>query len=69
MGELNDVFQHLSLEAEDRRVLLWRVQEKSVLIVVVERLAPVDRYMPHIEEALEMVEQGGYNTKQLLIFN
>lgn len=62
--EVNDTFQHLSMECGDSRLLLWRVQDTTVLIVAVQAAAPKTDYMPHIEEALEIIEQG-----QLLLCN
>jgi hypothetical protein len=59
VASADDSFQHISVDAgEDHRMLLWKIQENSVLMVVVDRTVSRDVYVPHIEEALEIVEQG-----------
>ena len=55
----DDSFKHISVNAgDDHRMLLWKIQENSVLVVVVDRTVSRDVYVPHIEEALEIIEQG-----------
>ena len=59
VGSINDSAQHVSLEtACGHTMLLWRIQELSVLVVVVDSAAERSGYFPQIEEALEIIEQG-----------
>ena len=62
----DDSFQHISVNAgDDNKMLLWKIQENSVLVVVVDKTLDRDVYVPHIEEALEIVEQG---TEHILMY-
>ena len=55
----DDSLQHLSINSsDDNAILLWKIQEKTVFIVIVDKSVCRDEYVPHIEEALEIVEQG-----------
>ena len=57
---VSDAFQHLSIDTVDARLLIWRVQEVTTLIVAVDLDSLPTDYTPHTEEALEMIEQGMY---------
>lgn len=39
-------------------ILMWRIQDNSVLVVAVDNIVDREKYLPHIEEALEIIEQG-----------
>ena len=58
MAGVSDAFQHLSIDTVDARLLIWRVQEVTTLIVAVDLDSLPTDYTPHTEEALEMIEQG-----------
>ena len=59
MSAINDSVQHVTLDTACRHTVhMWRVQEHSVLVVAVSSTAPREEYFPHIEEALELIEQG-----------
>lgn len=59
MNSVNDTVQHMSIDTEDdHSILMWRIQEKSILVVAVDRRVRRDAYFPHIDEALEIIEQG-----------
>lgn len=60
VSAINDSVQHVTLDTACRHTVhMWRVQEHSVLVVAVSSTAPKEDYFPHIEEALELIEQGG----------
>ena len=44
------------------RIHMWRIQDTSVLVVAVDNTVPKEDYFPHIEEALELIEQGTNKT-------
>jgi hypothetical protein len=59
VSSINDSVQHVSVTSSCGHVLLlWRIQERAVLAVVADAKAPRPSYFPHIEEALEIIEQG-----------
>eukprot|EP01038_Epipyxis_sp_PR26KG_P016142 gene16142-21939_t len=58
MDFVYDTFQHITIDINhDFKLLLWKIQEKSVLIVVVDKKVSSDDYFSNIEEALEIIEQ------------
>ncbi len=59
VNSINDSAQHIALEtACQHTVHMWRIQEHSVLVVAVDNRVDKAEYLPHIEEALEIIEQG-----------
>ena len=59
MSAINDSVQHVTLDTACRHTVhMWRIQEASVLVVAVDSRVPKEEYFPHIEEALELIEQG-----------
>jgi predicted regulator of Ras-like GTPase activity (Roadblock/LC7/MglB family) len=58
MSTTEDSFQHMSVDTSDSRILMWNVQDKSTMIVVVDSAVDKALYTNSIEEALELIEQG-----------
>lgn len=59
VSSVNDAAQHTSMVTKDNQiVLIWRIQEKAMLVVTVDKTTPKQTYFPYIEEALELIEQG-----------
>lgn len=59
VNSINDTAQHVALEtACQHTVHMWRIQEHSVLVVAVDNKVKQEDYLPHIDEALELIEQG-----------
>lgn len=58
MAGVSDGYQHLSMDTNDARLLIWRVQEATTLIVAVDLESVPADYTPHTDEALEIIEQG-----------
>jgi len=59
VSAINDSVQHVTLDTACRHTVhMWRIQEASVLVVAVDSRVPKEEYFPHIEEALELIEQG-----------
>ena len=56
---MNDSFNQISIDTiDDHLILMWKIQDKSVLIVIVDKSVSRDVYFSHIEDALEIIEQG-----------
>lgn len=59
MASVNDSFQHLAIDLDhEQKMMMWKIQEKSVLIVVIDKNSNSELYIPQIEESLEIIEQG-----------
>jgi hypothetical protein len=58
MLAVNDRFYHISMDTKNHyRVMLWKITDKYILLVLVDKTVLSTVYMHHIEEALELVEQ------------
>jgi hypothetical protein len=58
VNSINDTAQHVALESScQHTVHMWRIQEHSVLVVAVDNKVDQEEYLPHIDEALELIEQ------------
>jgi hypothetical protein len=61
VNSINDSTQHVALETACQHTLhMWRVQENSILVVAVDNKVEREEYMPHVLDALESIEQGGW---------
>ena len=59
MATVNDNMQYLALDTNDGyKILMWKIQDSSVLLVGVEKAVDEKVYTPKIEEMLEIIEQG-----------
>lgn len=58
MATVDDDCIHIMLDSTNNtKLLLWRIQERSLLIVVVSKAVPSQKYRLAIEEALDTIEQ------------
>lgn len=58
MASVCDSFQYLSLDTcSEFQILVWKIQETSLLVVGIDKSVSRDLYLPSIEEALEIIEQ------------
>mmetsp|Transcript_4997 Transcript_4997/g.7635 ORF Transcript_4997/g.7635 Transcript_4997/m.7635 type:complete len:251 (-) Transcript_4997:201-953(-) len=58
MANVDDDCIHIMLDSShNSRLLLWRIQERSLLIVVVSKLVHSSKYRAALEEALDTIEQ------------
>lgn len=61
VNSINDSTQHVALETACQHTLhMWRVQEHSILVVAVDNKVDREEYMPHVLDALEIIEQGEF---------
>ena len=68
VGVVYDTFNHMTIDLDaDNKVQLWKIQEKTMLIVVIDKNVSSDIYTENIEEALEMIEQGHLKLIQLFL--
>lgn len=55
---VNDRFYHISMDTKNQyRTMLWKITDKYVLLVLVDKAVQSVAYSQHIDEALELVEQ------------
>jgi hypothetical protein len=58
VATVDDDCNHICLDStHNTRLLLWRIQERSLLIVVVSKSVHPSKYRPFIEESLDTIEQ------------
>ena len=62
MTTVDDDCNFVSLDSSNStRLLLWRIQERSLLIAVVNKNIDANKYRAVIEESLDLIEQGLVN--------
>ena len=59
MASVDDSFHQMTLKSNDDNIIyMWKVHEASVLVVIADKSVGRELFVPHIEEALEIIEQG-----------
>mmetsp|Transcript_32140 Transcript_32140/g.46334 ORF Transcript_32140/g.46334 Transcript_32140/m.46334 type:complete len:266 (-) Transcript_32140:1564-2361(-) len=58
LASVDDSFHQMTLKSSDDNIIyLWKVHETSVLVVIADKSVGRELFVPHIEEALEIIEQ------------
>ena len=59
VNKMNDGILTMTFDdGHDHKLMIWRIQEKSFLMVTADKNVRTEVYQNHVEEALEIIEQG-----------
>ena len=59
MAHVDDDCNHILLDSSNHtRLMVWRIQQRSLLIVEVKKSVDFNKYKNAVEESLDTIEQG-----------